>query len=91
LTVFCYLSQLKIKDAAMFYGQEMNQTTYNLAQMNIILHGVHYRQLDIKQENTLEYPQHIEQLPFEAIDHSIKETDKSIADFCKELNISTPF
>lgn len=57
----------EVKDVAMFYGQEMNRTTYNLARMNMILHGVHYRQFDIKQEDTLEYPQHIEHLPFEAI------------------------
>ncbi len=57
----------EVKDVAMFYGQEMNRTTYNLARMNMILHGVHYRQFDIKQEDTLEYPQHIDDLPFEAI------------------------
>ncbi|RBQ07807.1 type I restriction-modification system subunit M [Pedobacter miscanthi] len=56
----------EVKDVAMFYGQEMNRTTYNLARMNMILHGVHYRQFDIKQENTLEYPQHIDH-KFEAI------------------------
>lgn len=49
-----------------FYGQEMNRTTYNLARMNMILHGVHYRNFDIKQEDTLEHPQH-EGLGFEAI------------------------
>lgn len=49
-----------------FYGQEMNRTTYNLARMNMILHGVHYRKFDIKQEDTLENPQHIDQ-QFEAI------------------------
>ncbi|MGY6560720.1 MAG: type I restriction-modification system subunit M [Luteibaculaceae bacterium] len=57
----------EVKDVAMFYGQEMNRTTYNLARMNMILHGVHYRQFDIKQEDTLEHPQHIDDLPFEAI------------------------
>lgn len=41
-----------------FYGQEMNRTTYNLARMNMILHDVHYRKFDIKQEDTLEHPQH---------------------------------
>jgi len=41
-----------------FYGQEMNRTTYNLARMNMILHGVHYRNFDLKQEDTLERPQH---------------------------------
>ncbi|HET8802945.1 MAG TPA: type I restriction-modification system subunit M [Aequorivita sp.] len=49
-----------------FYGQELNRTTYNLARMNMILHGVHYRKFDIKQEDTLEHPQHIEER-FEAI------------------------
>lgn len=49
-----------------FYGQELNRTTYNLARMNMILHGVHYRQFDIKQEDTLEHPQHIDH-QFEAI------------------------
>lgn len=49
-----------------FYGQEMNRTTYNLARMNMILHGVHYRQFDIKQEDTLEHPQHLEHR-FEAV------------------------
>lgn len=56
----------EVKDVGNFYGQEMNRTTYNLARMNMILHGVHYRKFDIKQEDTLEYPQHIE-LQFEAI------------------------
>lgn len=49
-----------------FYGQEMNRTTYNLARMNMILHDVHYRTFDIKQEDTLEHPQH-EGKKFEAV------------------------
>ena len=49
-----------------FYGQELNRTTYNLARMNMILHGVHFRQFDIKQEDTLEHPQHPD-LRFEAV------------------------
>jgi len=49
----------EVKDVNNFYGQEMNRTTYNLARMNMILHGVHYRKFDIKQEDTLEHPQHI--------------------------------
>jgi type I restriction enzyme M protein len=56
----------EVKDVGNFYGQEMNRTTYNLARMNMILHGVHYRKFDIKQEDTLERPQHID-LQFEAI------------------------
>ena len=56
----------EVKEVNNFYGQEMNRTTYNLARMNMILHGVHYRRFDIKQEDTLERPQHIDQ-QFEAI------------------------
>jgi type I restriction enzyme M protein len=53
-------------EVGMFYGQEMNRTTYNLARMNMIMHGIHYRHFDIKQEDTLERPQH-EGKQFEAI------------------------
>ena len=56
----------EVEDVNNYYGQEMNRTTYNLARMNMILHGVHYRKFDIKQEDTLEHPQHID-LQFEAI------------------------
>jgi type I restriction enzyme M protein len=56
----------EVEDVSDFYGQEMNRTTYNLARMNMILHGVHYRQFDIKQDDTLEHPQHIDK-QFEAI------------------------
>ncbi|HCP65501.1 MAG TPA: type I restriction-modification system subunit M [Hyphomonadaceae bacterium] len=48
----------KEADVSEFFGQEMNRTTYNLARMNMILHGVHYRHFDLKQEDTLEHPQH---------------------------------
>ena len=56
----------EVEDVNNYYGQEMNRTTYNLARMNMILHGVHYRKFDIKQEDTLEHPQH-EGQTFEAI------------------------
>jgi type I restriction enzyme M protein len=56
----------EVKEVNNFYGQELNRTTYNLARMNMILHGVHYRKFDIKQEDTLEHPQHIN-MQFEAI------------------------
>lgn len=49
-----------------FFGQELNRTTYNLARMNMILHGVHYSKFDIKQEDTLVEPQHFD-MRFEAI------------------------
>lgn len=56
----------KEADVSEFFGQEMNRTTYNLARMNMILHGVHYRNFDLKQEDTLEHPQH-DGMRFEAV------------------------
>ena len=56
----------EVSDVSSFYGQEMNPTTYNLCRMNMIMHDVHYKRFDIKNENTLEKPQH-EDLRFEAI------------------------
>src|SRR5690554_2535491 len=56
----------EVDDVGYFYGQELNRTTYNLARMNMILHDVHYTKFDIKQEDTLENPQH-ENLKAEAI------------------------
>src|SRR6185295_118282 len=48
----------EVKEVGKFYGQELNRTTYNLARMNMILHGVNYQKFDIKQEDSLEHPQH---------------------------------
>lgn len=56
----------EVEDVGDFYGQEMNRTTYNLARMNMILHGVHYRNFDLRQEDTLVAPQH-EGMLFEAV------------------------
>jgi len=56
----------EVEDVSNYYGQELNQTTYNLARMNMIMHDIHYRKFDIKQEDTLENPQHLD-MRFEAI------------------------
>lgn len=40
-------------EIAHYYGQEYNTTTYNLARMNMILHGVHYTKFKIENGNTL--------------------------------------
>ena len=56
----------EVKEVSQFYGQELNRTTYNLARMNMIMHDVHYKKFDIKQEDTLERPQHLDKR-FEAI------------------------
>jgi len=56
----------EVKSVGMFFGQELNNTTYNLARMNMILHDVNYSKFDIRQEDTLEHPQHME-YKFEAV------------------------
>ena len=51
----------KVCEVSDFYGQELNTTTYNLARMNMILHGVRYSDFHIEQGNTLEDPHHLGQ------------------------------
>jgi len=52
---------LRIKDyveVVDYYGQELNPTTYNLARMNMILHGVHFDHFKIRQGDTLTEDMH---------------------------------
>jgi len=58
----------EVDEVGGFYGQEMNPTTYHLARMNMILHEVHYKKFDLRNEDTLESPapQHAD-LRFEAV------------------------
>lgn len=56
----------EVEEVSHFYGQEQNRTTYNLARMNMILHDVNYHSFSIKNEDTLERPQHLD-YKFEAI------------------------
>jgi len=53
-------------DVADYYGQELNQTTFNLARMNMILHGVHFDHFKIRQGDTLTDDLHVD-LKAEAI------------------------
>ena len=76
-----------------FFGQELNRTTYNLARMNMILHDVHFNKFDIRQEDTLEFPQHLEERfevvvanpPFSAkwkgTDNPLNETDDRFSQY----------
>src|SRR6056297_2831842 len=50
----------EVKEVGEYFGQESNPTTYNLCRMNMIMHDVHYSRFDIKNEDTLERPQHID-------------------------------
>jgi type I restriction enzyme M protein len=37
-----------------FYGQELNTTTYNLARMNLMMHGVSFNNMNLSNADTLE-------------------------------------
>lgn len=50
-----------------FFGQEINNETYNLCRMNMFLHGVNYDRFEIVCADTLLAPGHKEQKPFDAI------------------------
>ena len=43
-----------------FYGQEINPTTFNLCRSNMFLHHVNYNDFDIRLNDTLLHPEHIE-------------------------------
>lgn len=49
-----------------YYGQEFNSTTYNLARMNMLLHGISFKHFDIKNGDTIKKPAHID-MRFDAI------------------------
>lgn len=40
--------------AVKFYGQELNTTTYNLARMNLMMHGVSFQNMALSNADTLE-------------------------------------
>lgn len=50
-----------------FWGQEINNTTQNLARMNMFLHNVNYDKFNISLGNTLLNPQFKNDKPFDAI------------------------
>ena len=49
-----------------YYGQEFNSTTYNLARMNMLLHGISFKHFDIKNADTIVNPKHLDK-KFDAI------------------------
>ena len=50
-----------------YFGQEINPTTYNLCRINMFLHNVNFDNFDIRLEDTLLKPQHMQDAPFDAI------------------------
>ncbi len=51
---------------AEYYGQELNGTTYNLARMNMLMHGVNYSRFNLQQGDTLE-DDHFPDKTFDAV------------------------
>lgn len=49
----------KLVNVRKIYGTELTSTTYNLARMNMLLHGINYNDFDIKNSDTLERPPHL--------------------------------
>ncbi|GAX07142.1 type I restriction-modification system DNA-methyltransferase subunit M [Secundilactobacillus pentosiphilus] len=49
-----------------YYGQELNGTTYNLARMNLLMHGVNYSRFDVYNGDTLE-DDHFDSEVFDAV------------------------
>lgn len=50
-----------------FFGQEVNQTTYNLCRINMFLHDINYNHFDIALGDTLIEPHHWDDQPFDVI------------------------
>lgn len=50
-----------------FFGQEINPTTYNLARINMFLHGIEFNKFDIVCADTLTDPKHWDDEPFDVI------------------------
>ncbi|MBR4275622.1 MAG: type I restriction-modification system subunit M [Prevotella sp.] len=50
-----------------YFGQEVNPTTYNLCRINMFLHNINYDNFDIRLDDTLLRPQHMDDAPFDAI------------------------
>ena len=57
----------KVNPHLKYFGQEVNPTTYNLCRINMFLHNVNFDNFDIRLEDTLLKPQHMDDAPFDAI------------------------
>src|SRR5699024_9246538 len=54
LTVGNELAQKNQTEVVKYYGQELNTTTYNMARMNLMMHGVAYNNMKLNNADTLE-------------------------------------
>lgn len=48
-----------VDDVGVLYGQEIKDTTYNLARMNMFLRGKQFHQFNIKNDDTIMHPAHL--------------------------------
>ena len=48
----------RLTQVGVLYGQEVKDTTFNLARMNMFLRGIDYHSFDIRMEDTIMNPQH---------------------------------
>ena len=67
LLKFAKVLKKKVRIRNGFFGQEINLTTYNLCRINMFLHDINYEQFNIAHGDTLTYPLHEDDEPFEAI------------------------
>lgn len=53
LTTASYMKSAGVRGAIKYYGQEWITTTYNLARMNLMMHGVEYNDISLRNADTL--------------------------------------
>ncbi|MDR2661353.1 MAG: SAM-dependent methyltransferase, partial [Lactobacillaceae bacterium] len=53
LTTASYMKNAGVRGSIKYYGQELITTTYNLARMNLMMHGVEYNDINLRNADTL--------------------------------------
>lgn len=53
LTTASYMKNSGVRGAIKYYGQEVITTTFNLARMNLMMHGVEYNDINLRNADTL--------------------------------------
>ncbi|MBT9262687.1 type I restriction-modification system subunit M [Lacticaseibacillus paracasei] len=53
LTTASHMKNAGVRGAIKYYGQELITTTYNLARMNLMMHGVEYNDINLRNADTL--------------------------------------
>ncbi|MCI1935767.1 MAG: type I restriction-modification system subunit M [Bifidobacteriaceae bacterium] len=53
LTTGSYMENAGVRGAIKYYGQEWITTTYNLARMNLMMHGIWYNDINVRNADTL--------------------------------------